>query len=205
MADIQHRDIADPNIHEPKGVKFAAQNTAYIADGNGSGAWREVLMPGFSVSSEALVVSLSGGMSGPGLVSSGVFPAGFTALENNAPSIGVYSNYLNITKSGVYLVIPEITVTISQTIPRTDLYLAVNLDTSFSKSTSSKVAVSPIAPTLNLKLNNPTMSIGGQITKMLVLYLTAGDNLCLWKSGTHQGISEVSSNISGHIQIIKFP
>jgi hypothetical protein len=202
MADIQHRDIADPNIHEPKGVKFAAKDTAYIADGNGSGAWREVLMPGFSVSSESLIVTLSGGMTGTGIVNAGTYPAGFTAVENNAPSIGVYSNYLNITESGVYLIIPEITITLTGTngaAYSTDLYI------SFSKSTASKVAVSPIAPTVRISINSGTMSVANYMTKMLVLSLTAGDQLCLWKSGTHHNGQYVSSSISGNIQIIKFP
>jgi hypothetical protein len=205
MADIQHKNIVDPNIHEPKGVKFAAKDTAYIADGNGSGAWREVLMPGFSVSTESLIVTLSGSMNGPGLVNSGVYPVGFQAIENNAPSIGVYSNYLNITESGVYLIIPEITINLFDTLGRTDLYYSVNLNTSFSKSTASKVVVSPIAPTVNVTLNNPAQAAGGQIIKMLAISLTAGDNLCLWKGGTHQGSEYVGSSISGNIQIIKFP
>lgn len=202
MADIQHRNITDPNIHEPKGVKFAAQNTAYIADGSGSGAWKEILLPGFSVSSESLIVTLSGGMTGAGIVNAGTYPAGFTAVENNAPSIGVYSNYLNITKSGVYLIIPEIGITLIGT---NGLAYSTNLYISFSKSTASKVAVSPIAPTVQISINSGTMSVANYMTKMLVLSLTAGDRLCLWKSGTHHNGHLVDSSLSGHIQIIKLP
>lgn len=36
---IQHEDIADPKIHEPKGVSTASQYTVYVADGAGSGSW----------------------------------------------------------------------------------------------------------------------------------------------------------------------
>jgi len=43
---IQHSIIADPNIHEPKGVASAADGEVYIADGLGSGAWAS---PGDSV------------------------------------------------------------------------------------------------------------------------------------------------------------
>ncbi len=35
----EHKDITDPNIHEPKGVAAAAAKTAYIATGSGSGTW----------------------------------------------------------------------------------------------------------------------------------------------------------------------
>lgn len=37
---IQHSAIADPNIHEPKGVAAASSGQVYIANGLGSGAWR---------------------------------------------------------------------------------------------------------------------------------------------------------------------
>lgn len=39
MANVQHVNATDPNIHEPKGVAAASANTMYIADGGGSGSW----------------------------------------------------------------------------------------------------------------------------------------------------------------------
>lgn len=45
---IQHSSITDPNIHEPKGVNTAAANTAYLADGAGSGTWGKVPTQGLS-------------------------------------------------------------------------------------------------------------------------------------------------------------
>lgn len=36
---IEHKDILDPNQHEPKGVEAALAGQAYIADGLGSGSW----------------------------------------------------------------------------------------------------------------------------------------------------------------------
>lgn len=39
---IEHASISDPEIHEPKGVSTAAANTAYLADGAGSGVWRQI-------------------------------------------------------------------------------------------------------------------------------------------------------------------
>lgn len=39
MADIEHKNIADANLHEPKGVAGASSGTVYVADGLGSGAW----------------------------------------------------------------------------------------------------------------------------------------------------------------------
>lgn len=40
MADIQHVDITDPQIHEPKGASTASAGTVYVSDGTGSGAWQ---------------------------------------------------------------------------------------------------------------------------------------------------------------------
>lgn len=34
-----HKDVTDPNLHEPKGASSAAVKTVYKADGAGSGAW----------------------------------------------------------------------------------------------------------------------------------------------------------------------
>lgn len=42
MANKQHVDIADPDIHEPKGVSTALANTAYVANGSGSGVWKKI-------------------------------------------------------------------------------------------------------------------------------------------------------------------
>ena len=39
MANIQHSNITDPNIHEPKGASTANEGDIYTADGVGSGSW----------------------------------------------------------------------------------------------------------------------------------------------------------------------
>lgn len=38
---IQHKDIPDAQLHEPKGVSTALSNQTYVADGAGSGNWAE--------------------------------------------------------------------------------------------------------------------------------------------------------------------
>tara|TARA_R110002126_G_C10296455_1_gene486555 strand:+ start:135 stop:746 length:612 start_codon:yes stop_codon:yes gene_type:complete len=35
----EHKNITDPNIHEPKGVATATSGTTYVANGSGSGTW----------------------------------------------------------------------------------------------------------------------------------------------------------------------
>lgn len=39
---VQHANIPDANLHEPKGVVSATQGTVYVADGEGSGDWTDL-------------------------------------------------------------------------------------------------------------------------------------------------------------------
>jgi hypothetical protein len=62
---IQHKDIPDANLHEPKGVSAAVANTVYTANGAGSGTWAKV-------SSQAIQgLSGDGGNSNKRLISDG--------------------------------------------------------------------------------------------------------------------------------------
>lgn len=63
MANVEHSSIADPNIHEPKGVATAASGKVYIANGAGSGTWDFVKPPGTATatSGQVYVANGSGG------------------------------------------------------------------------------------------------------------------------------------------------
>jgi hypothetical protein len=39
QVEIQHRDLTDPQLHEPKGISTATDGQVYRADGEGSGNW----------------------------------------------------------------------------------------------------------------------------------------------------------------------
>ena len=39
---VEHKNITDSNIHEPKGASTAAASRVYISDGAGSGSWSKV-------------------------------------------------------------------------------------------------------------------------------------------------------------------
>lgn len=43
---VEHKNISDPNIHEPKGVSSAVAKTVYVADGLGSGVWEPPSLAG---------------------------------------------------------------------------------------------------------------------------------------------------------------
>lgn len=42
MANVNHNTLTDPYIHEPKGASTAASGAIYIADGAGSGTWKQL-------------------------------------------------------------------------------------------------------------------------------------------------------------------
>lgn len=50
MSDIQHKDIPEAQLHEPKGVSTAADGRVYVANGAGTGSW--IRVPDSSIDSE---------------------------------------------------------------------------------------------------------------------------------------------------------
>ena len=46
MADIQHRDIPEAQLHEPKGISTAAADRVYVSDGTGRGNWERLVDEG---------------------------------------------------------------------------------------------------------------------------------------------------------------
>ena len=56
MANVEHSNLTDPSLHEPKGASTASAGTAYIADGLGSGSWST---PSGARQTEVRVQSLS--------------------------------------------------------------------------------------------------------------------------------------------------
>jgi hypothetical protein len=40
--DLLHKNLTDPQLHEPIGISTAEENTVYIADGEGSGKWKNI-------------------------------------------------------------------------------------------------------------------------------------------------------------------
>lgn len=41
MANVNHSALTDPYLHEPKGVATASAGEVYVANGSGSGSWKE--------------------------------------------------------------------------------------------------------------------------------------------------------------------
>jgi|TARA_R100000951_G_scaffold63895_1_gene53678 hypothetical protein len=53
---VEHKNLTGASLHEPKGVATAGADTAYMADGAGSGAWTDPLA---SVNNKNLIVVTS--------------------------------------------------------------------------------------------------------------------------------------------------
>jgi hypothetical protein len=56
---IEHKDIPEDGLHEPKGVSTASLNQAYISDGSGSGSWENALLNPANIKIERLLDGLS--------------------------------------------------------------------------------------------------------------------------------------------------
>lgn len=52
---IEHRNIQDPQIHEPRGVSTATVGQVYVADGLGSGSWGLAQIEGQAGASEGAI------------------------------------------------------------------------------------------------------------------------------------------------------
>lgn len=48
--DIEHKDIPDELLHEPKGAASAGAGTVYIANGSGSGSFQKIPVTSLSIS-----------------------------------------------------------------------------------------------------------------------------------------------------------
>lgn len=42
MPNVEHKDLPNADLHEPKGVSAASSGQIYVANGSGSGSWRYI-------------------------------------------------------------------------------------------------------------------------------------------------------------------
>lgn len=64
MPNIQHRDIPEAQLHEPKGASTASAGDIYVADGAGSGSWAtaDAVGSGAATAGSLLIADGSGGL-----------------------------------------------------------------------------------------------------------------------------------------------
>lgn len=81
MADLQHKDLPESQLHEPKGVSTATSGQIYIANGSGSGAWTNQPIP-------------------PGVVSQGVYDYNDLTTASTPIPLSVANTQYEMTNDG---------------------------------------------------------------------------------------------------------
>jgi hypothetical protein len=109
MAKIEHANISDPYIHEPKGIQFASANQVYVADGEGGGYWTDVDLNPVAQSMfftfDTSVANYSGNR---------LFPTNFSEKSqyNTGDSFCIASGgFITVSVSGIYkITLPSFTI-----------------------------------------------------------------------------------------------
>jgi hypothetical protein len=107
MANINHRNLTDPYLHEPKGVGTAASESVYVSNGSGSGTWEDHRRSVFTVhftdlsSAQSIYIPnpFAGSVSRVTSVLEGAISGGdvtVTIKDSSAASMGT----LTVTQSG---------------------------------------------------------------------------------------------------------
>lgn len=60
MANVEHKNLVDPEIHEPKGASTATAGQVYVADGAGSGAWESAAISTSASAGEVYIADGAG-------------------------------------------------------------------------------------------------------------------------------------------------
>ena len=55
QGDIEHNELPDELLHEPKGASTAAAGTVYIADGAGSGSFKKLPTTSLDIASTSII------------------------------------------------------------------------------------------------------------------------------------------------------
>lgn len=169
MAIIQHKDIPDAQLHEPKGIASATVGQTYVADGAGGGVWKLEQAYG-----EMQVLQNS------------------TALAVTAATdstLYTTSDYIKITGIWSAGVVDGITYANDQlTVPVTGVYHLAGWANTTSSASNVLVGVkyaingtvipSNLAPTIRRKIGTGTDI--GSISGIGLVSLTAGDVISLY-------------------------
>lgn len=179
MANVQHKSILDPNIHEPKGVKTAAAGTAYVATGLGSGQWIEVLTPTSLGVTPSSIFTMDMDIGSNEYAGSGVLFPG-TWVGSSAwgdVRIDKITGFLKVNKTGIYLV--------------SALYSL--LDNSFSESGATTLTPTKTNTALTNFQSTFFKAISGEnvaapLVTGCIVRLTAGQGFGLWATRTLGGL-----------------
>lgn len=111
MADVQHSQLTDPSLHEPKGIASADANRVYVSNGVGGGSWTQVPNDALSPTANAFQGQLlhvrdekpSGTAGGTFTSGSWVTRTLNTSLTNEITSASLGSNQITLP-AGTYFI-----------------------------------------------------------------------------------------------------
>lgn len=190
MANVQHKDIVDPNIHEPKGVKFAPIGTAYVANGSGSGTWTEVLTPGDLGITPSAIFTLDKTIA-TAQPSGSLFPGTWnTSYSWGNVRIDKLDGFLQVNKTGIYL--------ISATYSIISDYFSSILTIQPTRTLSSLTQFQPVFFTEIVATSTP---IAFPLRTGIVVNLSAGQGFGFW--ATVNGGQVQDSRITSTIQMTR--
>lgn len=97
---IEHKNITDPNIHEPKGIAAAEAGDIYVGDGASSGAMESCPARTYGgIYSDSSAIAIS---------SIGTTAQKLAAFDTNMPSNGTTPDHTNdqitLSRAGTYLI-----------------------------------------------------------------------------------------------------
>lgn len=93
---VEHKNIDEANLHEPKGVSAATTGQVYVADGAGSGAWSKPEPKGADGASAGQIYVANGAGAG-----SFVYPTGFQYVTDDVYTSGAKLSVSSGTRTKV--------------------------------------------------------------------------------------------------------
>lgn len=112
MADIvvlEHKELTDPNLHEPKGIAEAYENSVYVCTGEGTGSWHPLTisemdysplpLQTYNQSTNSAVTTLN--LAGTGAITDGSIndALNYTQVNKNIKECATVCNQLNTALS----------------------------------------------------------------------------------------------------------
>lgn len=191
MANVQHKSILDPNIHEPKGVKTAAAGSAYVANGAGSGQWIEVLTPTSLGVTPSSVYTMDKDIGSAEYAASGVlFPGTWVGLSAwGDVRIDKITGFLKVNKTGIYLVSASYSL----------LDESIEIGTTTLTPTKVNTALTSFQPNFFTPIAGEDVAM--PLVSGIIVRLTAGQGFGLW--ATRSGGKITDTRVRATVQMTR--
>ena len=206
---IEHKDIAEANLHEPKGASVASTGTVYTSDGAGSGGWQLPQIEG-QASAAVNKTPVSDGAGGVTWIGAAIQTTPFLEVSSFADQNPTGLDTPLLINFGAGITTPEVTVDSSGNITfNTDGHYLLFFEAAFGRTTSAGTAFLSARPTVDgvqasvtatFKLPNQDVTI--PYTNFIPVNATAGQVAKVWIARDSAGIDNGGlvaqpSNITG--------